>query len=214
MSGVKCPLAHCGGFLEFTSVAGKVVESCPRCTRRRAGICRDCPSRVEGSIKAIRCKACKAARRREQERDRMRDPELHARRTGLARKRYKQRSPQRVAERAQYSREWRKAHPDRVKKWKRAYLLKQKPAYLRTQRKWNRDPQRAAKKRAAAIAKYYELHPVRPDPHCSGCGVEIHWTPGHGRPRLTCDSCCTPAELRRRQGGYNATAYRKRRAAA
>lgn len=215
MNSVKCPIAprFCGGFLEFTSVAGKLVESCPRCDRRRAGICRDCPSPVEGYVgKAIRCASCKKRRRRENEHHFMRDPDNRARKNRRYRKRWHTNAEFRERRRS-YKVAWRAAHPDRVKRWKRAYLLKQPKAYLAYHRRRNADPVHRAKNRALSREKYYEKHPVRPDPHCSGCEVRIEWS-GKGRPRATCDRCCTPSELRRRQEGYNATAHRKRKAAA
>jgi len=215
VNSVKCPVASkfCGGYLEFTSVAGKVVESCARCDRRRAGICRDCPALVEGYVgKAIRCARCKILRRRENERDRMKGPVIHARKNARYRKKWRTDAAFRERRRRQ-RKAWMAANPAKVKAMKRRYLLKQPAAYLATQRKWNRDPVRIAKNRAASKAKYYELHPVRPDPHCSRCGVKIDWN-GKCRPRLTCDNCCTAAELRRRRGEYNKRAYLRRRTAA
>lgn len=45
------------------------------------------------------------------------------------------------------------------------------------------DGGRAEKRRAAARAKYYARHPVRPAPVCAVCGEAIDWTPGRrGRP--------------------------------
>lgn len=200
---MKCPRRFCGAFLNFRTVDGVVVDHCDRCARLYAGICRDCPSPVEGCVgKAIRCHGCKKRRQRENERIWMADPDNRQRKNRAAQKRWRKSKAMRERKKKN-SRAWRKLYPDRVKRSKRLYLLKQTAGYVEAQRRWNRDPIRVAKKRAWAIAKYYELHPVRPDPHCSGCGVPIEWTPGHGRPRLTCDSCCTPAELRRRQRGDN-----------
>ena len=51
----------CGGALTFrTDRLGRVVEHCPRCARRTAGICADCPRPVAGARgKALRCASCK-----------------------------------------------------------------------------------------------------------------------------------------------------------
>lgn len=211
---MKCPRGYCGGFLEFRVVDGVVVDHCDRCARLYAGVCRDCSAGVEGQVgRAIRCKAHKAARKAALFRDWLSNPDNRA----LKNRRYNQRrrkwSEERKEAQRVKARAWRAKNPDKVKQQHRRFLLSQNPRYLETQRKWNRDPVRVAKKRAWAIAKYYELHPVRPDPHCSGCSAKIEWDGKH-RPRLTCDHCCTPGELRRRQRGYNRTAYLKRKAAA
>jgi hypothetical protein len=110
----------------------------------------------------------------------MADPENRRRKNAGWRRRMRANKAARARKRQQ-SRAWRKEHPDRVKKHKRRYLLQQSPTYLATQRRHNADPVRAEKKRAAARARYYELHPVRPTPVCTACGEAIAWT-GRGRP--------------------------------
>lgn len=53
----------CGGTIELgTDSIGRLVESCPGCDRRRAGICRLCPRRVVGTVgKALYCSECRDA---------------------------------------------------------------------------------------------------------------------------------------------------------
>lgn len=53
----------CGGTLrDLVDGLGRVVRSCERCARRKAGLCRDCPRPVEGRIgDALRCTRCKTA---------------------------------------------------------------------------------------------------------------------------------------------------------
>jgi hypothetical protein len=203
MSVAKCPLRRCGGALEQRFDAlGRMADFCAQCDRRRRGICRDCTAPVEGAIgKAVRCASHKHAARLAAGRRMMSDPAVRAKKNVNHRK-YSKR-PEVRARKNECHRAWVAAHPEKKKEYSRRYLLKQSPRYLATQRRHNRRPTRAKKKRDMALAKYYQLHPVRPDPHCTGCGVAIAWTPGQGRPRLTCDKCCTPAELRRRQRGDN-----------
>lgn len=57
----------CGGVLEDrVDRLGRATIVCPRCERRRAGICRDCPRRVRGVPgRATRCPSC--SRRYQQE---------------------------------------------------------------------------------------------------------------------------------------------------
>lgn len=72
---------RCGGSVSFsTDSLGRLVEHCPRCARRRAGLCADCPRPVDGAIgKALRCAICKKrALKRNHQRWYARDPE-HAR---------------------------------------------------------------------------------------------------------------------------------------
>jgi hypothetical protein len=209
-----CPRRFCGGVLDHATVDGRLVERCRRCDRRRAGLYQDCPSRVYGTIgKALRCARCARARRLEQDRAHRDDPLVRARRNKHYREDYAKR-PEVIARRREQHRRWRKANPDIVRQQKRRFLLGEGSAranYLALQRRHNARPERIERKRAAALARYYERHPVRPDPRCSGCGVVIAWTPRHGRPRLTCDRCCAPSELIRRERGYNRSDRRPRR---
>lgn len=211
MSAARCPLRHCGGLLEWRlGEFGRVFDFCARCDRRRRGICRDCQLPVEGQVgKAVRCATHKREALRAAGRRCLADPETRRRKNAQARER--SRRPAAKARKRERRREWCRRNPDRVRQYKRRYLLQQSPTYLETQRRHNADPERQAKKRELALRRYYERHPVRPDPHCAGCGVAIAWTPGKGRPRRTCDECCSPAELRRRQRGYNTKEFRERR---
>lgn len=79
---VKLSGGHpCGGALTFvTDAIGRLVPSCARCVRRVAGVCQDCPRRVDGTVgRALRCAACRRAKLRlDGLHWRTRDPE-HAR---------------------------------------------------------------------------------------------------------------------------------------
>lgn len=84
----------CGGALTFrTDSLGRLVASCARCTRRAAGVCRDCPRPVAGTVgKADRCAPCRArALRDADERWKERDPQ-HARAVRRVQKRRRRRA--------------------------------------------------------------------------------------------------------------------------
>jgi hypothetical protein len=100
------------------------------------------------------------------------------------------------AERAK-AKAYREANPEKIKRARRRYHLKRTPAYVEGYTRRNRDPEQAAKKRAQALARYYELRPVRPSPSCRGCGAAIAWEPP-GRPPVRCDAC-VPESVRRRR---------------
>lgn len=76
----------CPGVLTFhTDTLGRVHWTCPRCARRHAGRCADCPCDVDGQVgKAERCARC---RKRKAARDnalsRAREPERLRRRSKL-----------------------------------------------------------------------------------------------------------------------------------
>lgn len=189
---------RCGALVEliFDGV-GRLVEHCPLCDRHRRGLCRGCPNRTEG--KALWCAGCRVQRRRDRERQ---DKELQARKNARYRRRWRTDSKFR-ARRLETKRAWIKANPDRVKRAKRRFLTRDGPArqhYLEYHRKNN--AKRRQHCRDIARRRYYELHPVRPDPHCAGCKKRIPWQPlprgRSGAPPKWCDDCCTPAEKRRR----------------
>jgi hypothetical protein len=187
---------------------GSVVESCSRCARRRAGICRDCPQKVHGAIgKALRCEACNRRTRRANEKKHRSDPDVRRRLNAKARRRRIE-DPSYAERRRAGSRTWTQKNPERKRLLNRRLLLSEGPSrerYLKTQRRHNANPKRQAKKRAHALARYYELHPTRPDPHCAGCRGRLAWG-GTGKPPKWCDDCCRPAEKsRRRKLGHSIT---------
>lgn len=192
MPGEVCLRAHCGYRLQFTTdTFGRTIARCDWCERRRRGICRDCPSRVGGTIgKALRCARCKREARR-----------AAARRydNGHREHRARRDHERSAASRARHNakrRQWRKAHPDQVKAQKRRASLRQSLRRLQYWRHYNARHREG--RRAAELRRYYRLHPVRPSCRCTDCGARVSWTPGHGRPPRRCDACCAPGELRRR----------------
>lgn len=68
----------CGAELvERRDLIGRLSWDCPACARRAAGICADCPRPVDGVVgRAERCKGCRAAAKRRDNRNwKTRDPE-------------------------------------------------------------------------------------------------------------------------------------------
>lgn len=131
---------RCGGVLEtFTNGRGDTATRCERCERKRRGICRDCGLRVAGTVgKAIRCAFHREQERRRAEHayaDRNRDL-VNAR----ARAALKADADLRARKNAR-KRIWRKAHPEKVKQYKRTEALTQNPnraAYHRKRRERDR----------------------------------------------------------------------------
>jgi len=190
-----CPIRICRGpLLDETDGTGRVALRCPRCERRLAGICRDCPAPVEGQRgKAVRCGRCKVvARQRAARQSELRDREGRRRRE---RARYRANADLRE-KKASSRRAWRARHAEQVARHKRREALRQLPSRLAYYREYN--AKRRDQKRAHARAQYYRLYPERPQPICRTCQVSIPWAPP-GRPPVRCDDCVPPSVLRRRQ---------------
>lgn len=87
MTGIRCDVRRakgllCGALLvHSTDAIGRIHWTCPACTRRKAGICRDCPRPVVGKRgRAEYCASCRTARLRQNDRNwRLRDPERYKR---------------------------------------------------------------------------------------------------------------------------------------
>jgi hypothetical protein len=221
MSGATCERKLpgrqlCRAALRFTSdTIGRVSTSCPKCDRTAAGFCRDCPRRIEGKHRW--CVDCKRVRRRASEQRLMADPAKRARRLARARKRSKTTAAR--AKKRESRRAWRLANPDKVKRHKRREALKRLPSYIANYTRWNADPERQEKKRAAAREKYYAEHPTPPTPHCAGCGGRLPYAPRglggkQGAPPKWCDSCApAPEKARRRKLGRSIQVIDQERAA-
>lgn len=71
MSAPLCPKQKPGGhgpcgtvMVEIRDSIGRLSWRCPRCARRKAGLCADCPRPVTGVVgRAERCDDCRAAAR-------------------------------------------------------------------------------------------------------------------------------------------------------
>lgn len=134
----KCPYRQgrsvCGGRLELLVLRDGFTElHCPRCARRLAGICQDCPSPVEGQVrKALRCAKHKRALA-------VAIGERYRRANRAEVNRKAREYQRRIAEQArEYKRLWRKANPEKVAAHKRRANLRQPKrqyAYLRKYRR-------------------------------------------------------------------------------
>ncbi len=190
----RCPRRHgpgkCGGTLEhLVRRDGTIYSVCPRCERRKRGICADCPAPVEGRIEsAIRCRACKRkARAMYTARHRQRDPEGYRRKSQrlVARRRA---DPERHAHDLAVKKAWRARNVVRIKLQKRKWRLNpNRPNGYSTREKYEAyhrayRAKHALHRRELARRRYYELHPDRPHPICAcGCEQQIPWD-GCGRP--------------------------------
>lgn len=185
----------CGGRLEDRpDRLGRMQVICPRCERRAAGLCRDCPRPVYGKRGfAIRCQACNlkahaVASAKSLELNR-------TERNRRWRQRHKARTPEQKALDAARKRAWRLAHPEHIARAKRRESLKQSPraaAYHAARRKAQR-----AEIAAKARERYWLLRGAKPVVHCRKCGDEIP-RPAMGRPRLTCNACVPRSVAARR----------------
>jgi hypothetical protein len=167
----------CRGVLEEITIDGRLVIHCPRCERRRRGLCQDCPRPVTGRVgSARRCASC---------RTRFRQRSIRAyqecnreKRNARNRDRYFANAEARERKLA-YKRAWRKAHPDKVRAQKRRAALRQRAKHLEYHRKYN--ARRRAAKAKEMRERYRAEHPI-PQPRCVCCHREIPWAlPGAER---------------------------------
>lgn len=185
----------CGGRLDVhLDALGRTVVVCPWCTRKRAGICRDCSAPVEGSVgKALRC-----ARHKQDARDMQirRSNDNHREERARSARKSLRADPARREKKAEYKRAWRKANRDKVRAQKRRAALRQ-PDRVRDYMKEYREAYREHYRRIAR-ERYHRLHPDRPSPVCIDCGATIPYEPP-GAPMRRCDNCVYPSERRRRE---------------
>ncbi len=181
----------CGGPLTTTTDGhGGTITTCAWCERHARGLCLECPRPVVGRAKRcpehLRIERSRAGKRyleRHGERARARNRELYMR-------------PEPRARRNAYKRAWRKLHPDLVKQQKRRVALRQPQHvldYMRRYRAKHREHYRRTQ-----LARYYQLHPVRPDTRCEVCGGDVGWS-GTGRPAKRCDAHVPPCIRRARE---------------
>lgn len=186
----------CGGALEYrTDRIGRLLTHCPRCARRKAGLCRDCPRPVYGTLGvAIRCHACNL--RKQQENARAYRQRNREERNARWRARYRETPAEQKAQVAVKRRLWRLANPDKVQRAKRREALRQNPGALEYHAK-RRKAQRAELARRARERYWLQRGPL-PPVHCRRCGAAIT-RPARGRPRLTCNACVPPSIAARRK---------------
>jgi hypothetical protein len=199
-----CPRRYgpgvCAGILETTiGSGGRTLVRCPRCERRKAGLCRDCNGRVEGEIgRASRCKECKrkfrnlvTARYVQANHDKVK---AHSRA-------HYQNNPEIRARRNEYKRLYRKAHPEKVREQKRRYVAKYRERVTSKYAKYH------ARYRKKHQAYYRQLQNTRnalerkAPPKCTACGKSTRWKPipgAVGRPWKTCNACAWPHQRKER----------------
>lgn len=174
--------AVCGGVLEtvIDRWTGRTTTTCPRCERRKKGICQDCPRPVAGQVgKSLRCEEhTLAAKRNDWRRYDQRHRESRRRQD---RARTRRLTPEQRAHKAEVRRKWRQANPEKLRGQRRRYHLRQTPGYVEGYQRQNARPERQAAKREQSRKRYYELHPERPKPVCAGCELPIPYD-GKGRP--------------------------------
>lgn len=163
----------CGALLEdrIDRRRGVVVRWCPQCDRRERGICRDCPSPVDGPVrKAIYCAACRERHRRASIR---RYAAAHLAEGRAKSRNYYANDPERRERRNAYKRAYRKVHRDKTVRQKYRAGVRHNAArekMLAYHRRYNAERQ-AAKALAAKLA-YRDTHPL-PQPICRDCRRDI-----------------------------------------
>lgn len=187
----------CGGRLEDVRdpMTGRVAVVCPNCERTARGLCLDCPRPVDGTIgKARRCRDC---RRKANNAATYRSYQRNAeKRRAAGRARYEQNAAERER-RNLLKQARRKLRRDVTAREKRAATRQPTTRMVAYQARY-REKHRAylaARQRERYLAK----HGPPKTPTCRDCHAVIPWTPGTGRPCLTCDQCCAPSERRRRE---------------
>jgi hypothetical protein len=202
MSADVCRKRFCGCVLEFHTVEGRLVESCPWCDRKRRGLCRDCPRPVHGTVgKSLRCAPHAAEAQRERTRAWVRSHPEEAR--ASSRRTYQKDEAAR-ASRNEYKRQYRKLHPDKVRAQKRRYVEKHAANpnswYVRYHARYNR--RFGAHAREILDAKRVIAQAHAKVPRCRECGRSTRWTkiPGlSGKPWETCNRCAWPHQVRERK---------------
>lgn len=134
----RCPYTLgrlvCNARLELVVLRDGYTElHCPRCARREAGLCEECPSPVHGMPrKAIRCEAhLKAAQRASTDRYRALNKVTVNEKAKLYQRGIRERA-------SAYKKLWRAANPEKIKAQKRRHSLTQPKrlyAYLRKYRR-------------------------------------------------------------------------------
>lgn len=188
---------RCGTVLvERIDGIGRMLFECPRCVRRAAGFCWQCGRpRSNDRARGLYCSTCFAASYRESQKRCEASAERKEKRGKYDRMRWL--DPEVRARKVETRRAWMAAHPEKVLEYKRREALNPTPRKKQRERWWNAQPERIQKKREQARARYYELHPTRPNPTCTGCARPITWSPP-GRPPMRCDECVPPSIAKKR----------------
>lgn len=199
----------CGGRLEdrVDRALGIVTRICPKCERRKQGICERCPLPVYGAIG--RSKYCDTHFNQARREAIRRSQEIHGEARASRARASLLADPVRRARKLEYKRLWRKANPDKIRKQKRRFALRQNRHNLEWHKQYN------AKRRAAKAddsrERYRADNPI-PTPRCASCGRDIPWmgrTKGSGRPPRRCVFCMDKYQLRHAVKQWAATTDRE-----
>lgn len=183
----------CGGPLRVTTDGdGRTLIVCAWCERHDRGLCVECPRRIVG-----RAKRCPACQRTERNRAAARHRATHHEAV-CARQRELYARPAVRRKHNTYKRAWRKLNPEKVRAQKRREHLRQPKRILRYMARYR--ARHREHYRRMQLARYYRLHPRRPDPRCVECGAPIPWE-GRGHPPKRCDGCVPLCVLRLREAG-------------
>jgi hypothetical protein len=194
--------AHrCGGRSEtYIDRLGRTCVRCLLCVRREAGICRDCPSQVEGRIgSAIRCAVHKKAFRLQCSRRWVKN---NAERVA-AKNRARREDPAKREHIRELKRLWRLANPDKVRAQKQRHVERYAKDPNSTYNRYHkRYRTRHAGYDRVTRQQLRSAQPARVAEPCRKCGHATGWTPlpeVGGRPWTTCMECCWPCERRDRE---------------
>ena len=153
-SATRCPamLARrtpCRAPLQSRFVDSVTVPYCPRCEKKRAGVCTEdgCTSPVEGTVgKAIRCALHRKLARAEW------SAVWRRKAKNLRKRKARDYARDRSEDRKAYKRLWRAARPSKVRAMKRADYERNREKYLAYHRAYReaRRAERAARERARA----------------------------------------------------------------
>lgn len=194
----RCPKRYgpqvCGGLL-YTETDGNGTSRivCELCERVKHHVCIECnrPTASRGPL-ARRCVAhLKTARTAAYQRWGARHADEK-----LAMVRRYNAWPEVREKKCRYKRVWRKLNPEKVKAQKRRESLRHSPhrnSYHARYRKRHREHYRLRQ-----LARYYRLHPERPQPVCVKCGRPIPWIPP-GQPPIYCLRCVFPSVRKLRE---------------
>jgi hypothetical protein len=124
--GDRCERVTCRGKLLFGfDPLGRTTVRCLQCERRKAGICRDCPAPVSGTVgRALRCEPCKVrAMELQDRRHALRYREEYNERNRIRRKR-----PEVMETSRRQRRRWAAANREKTRAAKRRYRARKRKA--------------------------------------------------------------------------------------
>lgn len=177
MNRERCPRflsrgLRCRALLHSRVVHGETVPFCPRCDRKRKGLCVDCgKAPVNGRVGyAVRCAGCqRLALLTNTQRYQERHPD-RIKRAWVARKRRLECDPAAKTESSERKRLWRLANPAKKRRYAEAWAKSERcAAYMKAYRERNRLARLEKQKERDRLSKLGIVftHP------CVSCGTEL-----------------------------------------